>query len=59
MSTEKVSRELFMNVKERLDYYRLPCTFPVEATQLIDKLLGLVASKGGPKSTKGGQSFEG
>ena len=47
MSKDNVSQELFMSVKERLDRYRLPCTFPIEVTPLLDKLLNLVSAKGG------------
>jgi hypothetical protein len=42
MSGEKISQELFLSVKERLDYYHLPTTFPIEATQLLSKLIKLV-----------------
>lgn len=44
MSGEKVSQELFLSVKERLDYYHLPTTFPIEATHLLSKLVKLVDS---------------
>jgi len=44
MSAEKVSQELFMRVKEGLDYYHLPSTFPIEATALLDKLINLIRS---------------
>lgn len=39
-----------MKVKERLDYHRLPSTFPVEATPLLSKLLNIVDSKECPQS---------
>lgn len=42
MSGEKVSQELFLGVKERLDYYHLPTTFPVEATHLLSKVIKLL-----------------
>lgn len=42
MSTDKVSQELFLSVKERLDYHHLPTTFPVEATPLLNKLIKLI-----------------
>jgi hypothetical protein len=40
--TDKISQELFLDVKERLDYYHLPTTFPIEATPLLSKLIKLV-----------------
>ena len=58
MSTEKVSQQLFMKVKERLDYYRLPATFPFEATPLLNKLLNLLDNKGGENSQGSVGSFE-
>lgn len=42
MSASNVSQELFLSVKERLDYHHLPTTFPVEATPLINKLIKLI-----------------
>jgi hypothetical protein len=42
MSAGNVSQELFLSVKERLDYHHLPTTFPVEATPLINKLIKLI-----------------
>lgn len=45
MSLEKVSQSLFMSVKEKLDYHRLPAQFPIEATPLISKLLSLIDQK--------------
>lgn len=47
MSTDKVSQELFLSVKERLDYHHLPTTFPIEATPLLSKLIKLL--DGNPK----------
>jgi len=44
MSVPKVSQNLFLQVKEKLDYYHLPSSFPIEATHLISKLLTLVNS---------------
>lgn len=32
----------FMYVRQRLDYYRLPSTFPLESTELLRKLLLLL-----------------
>ena len=29
----------FMQVKERLDFYRLPSSFPIESTELLHKLI--------------------
>jgi hypothetical protein len=40
--SDKISQELFLNVKERLDYYHLPTTFPIEATTLLSKLIKLI-----------------
>lgn len=45
MSLEKVSQALFMSVKEKLDYHRLPSHFPIEATPLISKLLFIIDHK--------------
>lgn len=39
---EKLDHAGFMYVKERLDYYRIPSSFPIEATGLLTKLLGLL-----------------
>jgi hypothetical protein len=46
MSTEKVSQSLFMKVKEKLDYHRLPASFPIEATHLLSQLLNMLEGKG-------------
>lgn len=51
MSKERISQELFMRVKEKLDYYHLPTTFPFEAAPLLNKLISLVENQGSdPKS---------
>jgi hypothetical protein len=42
MSKQNVPQELFIKVKERLDYHRLPAQFPIEATTLINKLLSRI-----------------
>ncbi len=39
---KKTQEQLFLEVKERLDYYRLPTVFPFEALDLLSQLLGLV-----------------
>lgn len=44
MSGQKVSQNLFIQVKEKLDYYHLPSNFPIEATHLLSKLLNLINS---------------
>jgi hypothetical protein len=44
MTTEKVSQELFLKVKEKLDYHCLPTSFPIEATHLLNKLINLIDS---------------
>ncbi len=45
MSTAKVSQELFMKVKEKLDYHKLPAQFPIEATPLLSRLLSIIDAK--------------
>ena len=39
---EKLDQAGFMYVKQRLDYYRLPCSFPIETVGLLSKLLGML-----------------
>jgi hypothetical protein len=38
----QIDQTKFLYVKERLDFYRLPVSFPVEATELLHKLIGLL-----------------
>ena len=38
----KTQEQLFLEVKQKLDYYRLPTIFPVEATHLLQKILSLL-----------------
>ena len=38
----KTDEQVFLEVKERLDYYRLPTIFPIEATNLLQKILTLL-----------------
>ena len=42
----KTEEQVFLEVKERLDYYRLPTSFPIEATKLLHKILCLLDKKG-------------
>lgn len=39
---EKLDQAGFMYVKQRLDYYRLPSSFPIETVGLLTKLLGML-----------------
>lgn len=39
---EKLDQAGFMYVKQRLDYYRLPSSFPIETLGLLTKLLGML-----------------
>ena len=39
---KKTEEQKFLEVKEHLDYYRLPTSFPYEATDLLAKLLALI-----------------
>ena len=43
-----------MRVKERLDYYHLPCSFPIEATGLLSKVLSMLDGKGISKGSNSG-----
>jgi len=52
MSTEKVSQQLFLKVKEKLDYYCLPTSFPIEATHLLSKLINLIDSSSGKSESE-------
>jgi hypothetical protein len=38
----KTDQQTFLHVKQRLDFYRLPSSFPIEATSLLSKLLELI-----------------
>jgi hypothetical protein len=42
MASEKVSQQLYLSVKEKLDNYRIPNNFPIEATPLLNKLISLI-----------------
>lgn len=39
---QKLDQAGFMYVKQRLDYYRLPSSFPIETLGLLTKLLGML-----------------
>ena len=39
---KKTEEQKFLEVKEHLDYYRLPTSFPYEATDLLAKLLAMI-----------------
>lgn len=38
----KTEEQAFLEVKEKLDYYRLPTIFPIEATTLLQQILSLL-----------------
>ena len=40
-----------MRVKEKLDYYQLPTTFPAEATPLLHKLINLIDNGSAPSKS--------
>lgn len=39
---KKTEEQVFLEVKERLDYYRLPTIFPFEALDLLSQILTLL-----------------
>ena len=39
---KKTEEQKFLAVKEKLDYHRLPTVFPIEATDLLQRVLALV-----------------
>lgn len=43
--TEKITQNQFLAVKEKLDYHRLPSSFPIEATPLLAKILSKLDSR--------------
>jgi hypothetical protein len=38
----KNDQHTFLHVKKRLDFYRLPTNFPIDATNLLSRLLQLI-----------------
>lgn len=39
---KKTQEQVFLDVKEKLDYYRLPTVFPYEAVDLLSQILSLL-----------------